>query len=110
MGYLHYGSDEHFEFDDDVLNHLRTVVVTKFVQQECFIFTWSDAVKQRSIWLHPGQYLSFEFSATEVPAVRREWANELLVLANSPGGLRLNAPQNVPRVKDENQAANKISR
>lgn len=89
MGYLYYTPQQVFRFDDDLLTHLRTVIITKFLQQESFIFTWSDEGLQRSIWLHPTLPVSFEFETTEVPPIDREWVNGLLALANGPGGLRL---------------------
>ena len=89
MGTLNYGSGTTVEFSDDVLTHLRTVIITKFVQDESFIFTWVDTGQQRSLWLHPNQLLSFVFSQPEVPPIRRDVINELMNLANSPGGLRI---------------------
>lgn len=89
MGYLYYTPQQVFRFDDKLLTHLRTVIISKFLQQESFIFTWSDDGLQRSIWLHPTLPVSFEFEANDVPPVNPEWVNELLALANSPTGLRL---------------------
>lgn len=89
MGYLYYTPQQVFRFDDDLLTQLRTVITTKFLQQECFIFTWNDEGLQRSIWLHPASPVSFEFDSTDVPPADREWVNRLLALANGPGGLRL---------------------
>lgn len=89
MGYLYYTPQQVFRFDDNLLTHLRTVIISKFLQQESFIFTWSDEGLQRSIWLHPTMPVSFEFEANDVPPINQEWINELLALANGPSGLRL---------------------
>lgn len=89
MGYLYYTQQQAFEFDDYLLTHLRTVIISKFLQKESFIFTWNDDGLQRSIWLHPFLPMSFEFDQKDVPPINREWVNELLTLANSAGGLRL---------------------
>lgn len=89
MGYLYYTPQQVFRFDDYLLTHLRTVIITKFIQQESCIFTWSDDGLQRSIWLNPALPLSFEFDGSEVPPINHDWVNELLSLANGPGGLRL---------------------
>lgn len=96
MGYFHYTSQQVFGFDDYLLTHLRTVIVSKLLQQESFLFTWQDGGIQRSIWLHPSLPLSFEFDSAEVPHINREWVTELLALANGPGGLRV-IPEPQPR-------------
>lgn len=89
MGYLHYTQHQVFHFDDYLLTHLRTVIITKLLQQESFLFTWSSGGIQQSIWMHPMQALSFEFDSSDVAAINREWVNDLLALANGPGGLRI---------------------
>ncbi|RGE23254.1 hypothetical protein [Leucobacter sp. wl10] len=89
MGYLHYGPSQIFRFDDRALAHLRTVIMTKLLQQESLLFTWNDAGIQRSIWLQPSVPLQFEFEAAETPAINRAWLEELTAVANAPAGLRL---------------------
>lgn len=104
MGYLHYTSQQVFAFDDYLLTHLRTVIVSKLLQQESFLFTWHDGGIQRSIWLHPTLPLSFEFDRADVPPINREWIAELLALANGPGGLRV-VPEPQPQAADAGAAA-----
>ena len=89
MGYLRYGQQQSFQFDDRTLAHLRAVITGKLVLQESFIFTWTDEGLQRSLWMHPTLPLSFEFDSSEPPAVNRSWVELLMGLANSPAGLRL---------------------
>lgn len=89
MGHLFYTPQQAFKFDDYLLTHLRTVIISKLIQQESFIFTWVDDGHQRSIWLHPSMPISFEFENSDVPPINREWISELLTLANGPGGLRV---------------------
>jgi len=93
MGYLHYGSGHRFEFDDHLLAHLRSVILSKLLLQESFVFTWVDFGEQRSIWLHPSLPLQFEFDRQTTPELDREWLEHLSLLANSPGGLRLTAEE-----------------
>ena len=89
MGCLHTGPQQVFIFDDRVLAHLRAVIFGKLSLQESFVFTWNDSGAQRSIWMHPGMSVQFEFDSTEAHEINREWIEALTALANSAGGLRL---------------------
>lgn len=89
MGYLHYGRVSSFAFEDRLLTHLRTVILGKLNLQESFVFTWNDAGRQRSIWLHPSLPLHFEFDAEEAPELNPAWVEALLPLANTPAGLHI---------------------
>jgi hypothetical protein len=43
MGTFTYGpTSTDVTFDDRLLAHLRTVIVTKLRRAECFLFTWTD--------------------------------------------------------------------
>lgn len=89
MGSLHYGSNQVFLFQDRVLAHLRSVIIGKLVLQESFAFTWNDAGVQRSVWMHPGLALQFQFDSIEPQDINRGWLEALSATANSPGGLKL---------------------
>lgn len=89
MGYLHYTEQQVFQFDDYLLKHLRAVIVSKFLQQESFLFSWINDGVQQSVWMHPTLPLSFEFEDNDGAPVNREWVEELLALANGPAGLRV---------------------
>lgn len=89
MGYLYYSPQQSFYFDDDILTHLRTVIISKLMQQESFLFTWVDGACQHSIWLCPSTPLLFEFDSNQVPPIDRDRVSRLLELASSAGGLRL---------------------
>lgn len=89
MGKLHYGDNRSFEFDDNTLSHLRTVILGKFNLQESIVFSWMDGAGQHSLWLHPSIPLYFEFDAHRLPEINREWVERLLADANSPTGLRI---------------------
>lgn len=102
MGHLHYAPNQVFEFDDYLLTHLRTVIVSKLLQRESFLFTWSNEGSQQSIWLHPALSLSFEFEHEEVAPVNREWVNDMLALAHSPGGLRI-VPEPKPPASEKRE-------
>lgn len=89
MAFLHYGGIASFQFDDRTLTHLRTVILGKLNLQESLAFTWADGAHQRSVWLHPGLALHFEFDAETTPELNAAWIDQLMVLANSPAGLRV---------------------
>lgn len=97
MGYLHYGADERFQFEDRILTHLRTVILGKLNLHESLVFTWSAGGKQHSIWLHPAVQLRFEFDSDSTPELNPAWVELLQGLANSPAGLRLISEPDAPR-------------
>lgn len=88
MGYLRYDTAA-FAFDDRSLAHLRTVILSKLNLQESLVFTWVDGERQHSLWLHPAIPLHFEFNEGVPLDLNPAWVEQLLSLANSPGGLRL---------------------
>lgn len=89
MGQLHYGGLETFTFSDRELTHLRTVILGKLNLQESLVFTWISEGKQHSVWLHPSVPIHFEYDEEVTPELNPAWIEQLLVLANSPSGLRL---------------------
>lgn len=94
MGRLYYGESKSFAFEDRLLTHLRTVILGKFNLQESLVFTWSEGDRQQSIWLHPAAMVHFEFDAETTPEINPAWVEQLLTLANSPGGLRITEEPN----------------
>lgn len=89
MGYLRYGENRTFVFEDRPLTHLRTVILAKLQLQESLVFTLLEEGRQHSIWLHPAIPLHFEFDSEVAPELNQEWIEQLLSLANSSTGLRL---------------------
>lgn len=89
MGYLRYGNNESFEFDDRVLAHLRSIIFSKFSHQESFGLTWISKGQQRSIWLHPATDVVFEFDHATTPELNREWLEQLRSQAGTRVGLRI---------------------
>jgi len=85
---MHYGDSAIFQFNDRLLTHLRTIILAKFALQESLALTWHDSDQQRTVWLHPSIPLHFEFSGSETPELNHAWLEQLMALANSPGGLR----------------------
>ncbi|MFJ2551504.1 hypothetical protein [Microbacterium sp. NPDC087591] len=89
MGYLNYaGAPTSFTIDDEILAHVRAVVVTKLRRSESFALTVPVAGEtQETLWIHASIPLRFSL-ADDVPLVR-----PLLVAmmegASSSGGLDL---------------------
>jgi hypothetical protein len=89
MGCLYYGAQGMYKFDDRTLSHLRTVIASKLLRHESFVFTWNEGESQRTIWLHPSLALDFTFDGNDDLAVNRAWIEALSSLANGPAGLHL---------------------
>jgi hypothetical protein len=89
MGVLHYGARAKFTFDDRLLTHLRTVILSKFGLQESMAFSWNEDGHQHTIWLHPALAIHFEFEQEATPDLNPAWVEHMLQLASSPSGLRI---------------------
>jgi hypothetical protein len=99
MGTLTYDSTLSADFDDRTLAHLQIVIGAKLRRNEAFYFSWKDDVSigdgRSVIWIHPTIPLAFKFSGSRAPTIDREWVDEMLLLANTPAGLRItNEPGN----------------
>lgn len=81
------------EFEDRVLSHLKAVITTKLRRGESFLFTLEYGTDSgsghSSVWLHPAIPLRYEFSDSRDLQINRQWLEELMLVANSNGGLRL---------------------
>jgi hypothetical protein len=112
MGQLIYGSTPTIvEIDDRALAHLKVVIIAKLRRSEGFAFSWDDEISssaglgRSSVWLHPGIAIQFKFFGSRQPALNKQWLEDLMISANSGGGLHL-APEssstsetnNVPNV------------
>ncbi|CAN5128975.1 hypothetical protein BH11ACT2_BH11ACT2_15820 [soil metagenome] len=92
MGTLLYGNAGiSVEFADRALWHLQIVITAKLRRGESFLFSWADSVEvgsgRSTIWLDPSSTILYRFLGSRTPAVNREWIAELMVSANSTGGL-----------------------
>jgi hypothetical protein len=81
------------EFDDRVLAHLKVVILAKLRRGESFTFSWeyksSQGSGHSSVWLHQAIPLQFDFYGKKDPILNRVWLEELVLLANTPAGLRV---------------------
>jgi len=93
MGRLIYNSSHReLEIDDRTLAHLRVAILNKLRRSESFAFTWEHGVENGSgrttMWLHESIPLQFVFSGNRTPKLNRLWIEQLLLQANSTGGLQ----------------------
>lgn len=92
MGKLVYDTDMTIDFDDRMLAHLQLVISTKLRRGEAFTLSWRDEPQmgngRTTIWLHPSIPLVFKYFGGRMPAINREWIDQLALSANSTGGLR----------------------
>ncbi|MWB98123.1 ATP-dependent DNA ligase [Agromyces seonyuensis] len=92
MGKLIYNSSpRELEIDDRVLAHLRVAILSKLRRSESFAMTWEHGLERGSgrttFWLHESIPLQFIFSGNRQPTLNRLWVEDLLLTANSAGGL-----------------------
>jgi hypothetical protein len=104
LGVLRFGpAGDEVEIDDRALAHLQVVMIAKLRRAESFTFTWNggrDSGEGRNtLWITASQYLRFRYYGSRVPALNRQWIEELMVAANSSAGLHLvpepTAPQSI---------------
>ncbi|MDR5701924.1 DUF7882 family protein [Agromyces aerolatus] len=93
MGRLIYNSSQReLEIDDRTLAHLRVAILSKLRRSESFSLTWEHGVANGSgrttLWLHESIPLQFVFSGNRSPRLNRLWIEQLLLQANSTGGLQ----------------------
>ncbi|UOQ90532.1 hypothetical protein MUN74_06355 [Agromyces endophyticus] len=94
MGTLYYGdSQTPIGIEDRALAHLKVALITKLRRGESFTLSWQhhdDEPRGRStIWVHPSIPMRFVFDTPERPELNKEWINDLMVSANSTGGVQL---------------------
>jgi hypothetical protein len=81
------------EIDDRTLAHVQIVMLAKLRRGESFSFTYtpvpSSGEGRTVVWVHPSQFLSFKYNGGRVPAINREWVEELMATANSVAGLHI---------------------
>ncbi|MGO4299749.1 DUF7882 family protein [Leifsonia sp. RAF41] len=96
MGTLTYDSIV-IEFEDRLLAHLQIVIVNKLRRRESFAMSWRDAPEvgdgRSTIWLDPSIPVYFKFDGSRVPAINREWVDQLAESAASSHGLVVTAEE-----------------
>ncbi len=92
MGALTYNGQFTVELDDDLVAHLRVVVMDKLRRGEPFMLTFpaqDGSGGRRSLWLAPAIPLGFRVNRSGPDRLQRERIAALLRGANGPDGLDL---------------------
>jgi hypothetical protein len=94
VGRLTYGNSGHtIEIDDRALAHLQIVIGSKLRRNESLFFSWRDGADtgggRGSIWLDAAIELHFSYSSAARIEINRKWLEQLVLSANTAGGLRL---------------------
>jgi len=94
MATLIYGpSDVPIHIEDRALAHLKIVIATKLRRNESFTLSWKHAEGEpggrSTIWIHPSIPLRFVFDEPEPPQINIRWIEQLMLTANSSGGISL---------------------
>jgi hypothetical protein len=92
MGRMIYGNaGTEIDFEDRLLAHLKVVIITKLRRDESFLLSWehgqSEGSGRSSVWMHPAVPLHFRFYGNRQPPLNRAWIEDLMLAANSTGGL-----------------------
>lgn len=90
MGQLMYGTpSDIFELDDRTLAHVEIVTFAKLRRNESFALVMPGADSSRvTLWVSPVSTLQFRLDDSR-HEIDREWLDQLIEGANSPGGLRV---------------------
>lgn len=98
MGFLIYGVAPAVEIQDRLLRHLEMVITAKLRRGESFAFHWDQEAgvsgdqahdaAHGSVWISQGSQLYFRYDGPRKShTLNRQWVDQLLVAANSAGGL-----------------------
>ncbi|MFS0866380.1 ATP-dependent DNA ligase [Microbacterium sp. 179-B 1A2 NHS] len=91
MGKFIYENILKADFDDRILAHLQVVIGTKQRRGESFHFTWKDDPSIGDgvtiVWIHPRCTIAYKFYGGRRPALSRAWIEQMMLAANSGGGL-----------------------
>jgi hypothetical protein len=112
MGTFTYGpTSTDVTFDDRLLAHLRTVIVTKLRRAECFLFTWTDesgpVPVEESLWMHPAVAMRFRVEKPATEVMNQDWLAVLMHAANSGFGLTTRPEPEPATAADAGKAATK---
>jgi hypothetical protein len=94
VGRLAYGAiPRTISIDDRLLAHIEVVVLSRLRRNNAFALRWTEAGGEqpgrRTIWIHQGTDLCFEYDAAEQGELDRELLDQLAKAADSNGGINL---------------------
>lgn len=90
MGFLIHGGRD-YEFENNLLAHLKVVISQKLAKQESFFLSWSKTAEEGygrvSLWISPHALIAFRFQTNKSPELNITWIKVLKALSNTPRGL-----------------------
>ena len=92
MGSLNLDGAVPIMLDDDLLDHVFTVITTKLRRKEPVLLSWIDECGQEQrVFLTPITFIRAEFDSTVRAARDRDLLDRLMIAVNSNSGLSLDA-------------------
>ncbi|GGI45617.1 hypothetical protein BCL57_001649 [Agromyces flavus] len=92
MGSLNLDGVVPIMLDDDLLDHVFTVITTKLRRKEPVLLSWSDECGQEQrVFLTPITFIRAEFDSTVRAPRDRHLLDRLMIAVNSNSGLSLDA-------------------
>ncbi|WP_395242536.1 hypothetical protein ACGGZK_10105 [Agromyces sp. MMS24-K17] len=90
MGALHLEGVGAVSVEDELLDHVFTVMIAKLRRHEPVVLTWSDEYGQEQrVFVTPVTFVRAEFDTGARIARDKVWLDRLMMAANSQGGLSL---------------------
>lgn len=95
MGKLTYGAvQREIQVDDRLLAHVEAVVLARLRRNNAFALRWAETDEngshgRRTIWIHQGSDLYFEYDSAEQGELDRELLDRLAKQADSNAGINL---------------------
>jgi hypothetical protein len=92
MGALHLDGVGPIAIDDELLDHVFTVITTKLRRHEPVLLTWIDETGQEQrVFITHITFLRAEFDTAKRTPRDKHWLDRLMVAVNSNAGLSLSA-------------------
>ena len=92
MGALHLDGVGPIVIDDELLDHVFTVITTKLRRHEPVLLSWADEVGQEQrVFITHITFLRAEFDSVARSPRDKHWLDRLMIAVNSNAGLSLSA-------------------
>ena len=111
MGRLNIGHEASVDLDDELLEHVFAVIVTKLRRHEPVLLEWQDADgHSEQILVGTSALVHAEFAGPRPDQLDHAWLESIMLAANSNGGISLSVadlarhtrtvPTPLPEVRD----------
>lgn len=92
MGALHLEGVGPIVIEDELLDHVFTVITSKLRRREPVLLSWNDETGQEQrVFITHITFIRAEFDTTERVPRDRHWLDRLMIAVNSNAGLSLSA-------------------